>query len=159
MRRFVRSTVRTTLVSMPRDSRPEDGRRVPRERTKGRIAALAAAALSRAHSNSRRPNRPSLRVQPASVRARARQTSARVPRPRCLCAPYSSPGNKPGDHHEAQKERWSVGHNPNKSQEFPAKESNGGRILPGRPSLPGGKAYSALVSSNRVPERTADRQN
>jgi hypothetical protein len=42
---------------------------------------------------------------------------------------------------------------------FPAKESNGGLIPLDRPSLPGGKAYNALVLSNRVPEKTADLQN
>jgi len=50
MRRLVRSYVRTTLVSMPKDSPAEDGRRVPAERTKA-----ATQPSSRQHSHVRIP--------------------------------------------------------------------------------------------------------
>jgi len=76
----------------------------------------------------------------------------------CPYGPCSTPCNRQGDHHAAQRERWLAGHNPNKSQGFPVKEPNGGRIPPDRSSLPAGKVCNASGSSNRVPGKTLDRQ-
>ncbi len=78
---------------------------------------------------------------------------------RCLCAPYSNPGNTPGGRRAAQRARWLAGRSRNRSQMFPVKEPNGSRIPPGRSSLPRGKACNASGSSNHVPERTPDQQS
>jgi hypothetical protein len=103
-----------------------------------------------------KPSPAVLRRPDRSVLIRGRALWNR--RRRFLSAPCSNPGNTPDDRHAVQKERWLAGHNPNKSQAFPVKEPNGSRIPPVRPFLPGGKVCSALGSSNRVPERTSDRQ-
>jgi hypothetical protein len=83
------------------------------------------------------------------------------PRRRSLCAQYSSRGNILACRPAAQTVRSLAVRNPNKSQVFPVKEPNGNRRLPplpGRSSLPFGRACSAWGSSNRVPKRTPDQQ-
>ncbi len=77
----------------------------------------------------------------------------------CLCAPGSNPGKRLGGRRAVQKALLLAGHNPSRSQVYPATEPNGSRNPPlDRFSLPYGKACSASGSNNRVPERTPDQQ-
>ena len=91
-------------------------------------------------------------------RSAAFRLQATATHPWCLCARCSTTGKIPAGPLAARKERWLAGHNPNKSQGFPVKEPNGSRNLPVRFSLPGGKVCIASGSSNRVLEKTLDRQ-
>ena len=75
-----------------------------------------------------------------------------------LYAPGSNPGNKPAGRHAVQKARLLAVRSPSRLLGSPASEPNGSRIPPDRLSLPSGKACTASGSSNRVPERTPDRQ-
>ncbi len=78
----------------------------------------------------------------------------------CLFAPGSNRGKKPAGRHEVQKAQSWVGRSQNRSQASLVQEPNGihHRNPPDRFSLPYGMACSVLVSNNRVPERTPDRQ-
>ena len=76
-----------------------------KSRTKANTAAETATVLSYTHFESTAANEPAAAAQSVNQPAFLGSISARVPRPRCPCAPCSNPGNKPGDRHEARMER------------------------------------------------------
>jgi len=141
---------------------------VPAADSSGRgrtFVALPAIGFAhkRPHADTPRPG-GCARALNADTRSRNRRQSevlrlpASAPRPCRLSALRSTTGKIPAGHLAARKEQSLAGHNPNKSQAFPVKEPNGSRNLPVRFFSLGGKACSAWGSSNRVPEKTLDRQ-
>jgi hypothetical protein len=110
----------------------------------------------------KKPSRDEIKIALVSFEIRSNNGCVRGPRLRrlrCLCEPYSNPGNTPGDRLAAQKAPWWAGHILSKSQVFPESEPHGNRNpLPGRSFWPDDKAYSVSVSKNRVLEKTPDLQ-